>query len=574
MRTLFAVASLLPTLLAQAAPDPLRFVPSDAVVVVRIAGPAGWQELAATGVGKAFTACMASESGRQLLAMAQKQLDPDGKGEAKGKRLFEALASHAGDLVLAGLLDCTVASETKPPGFCIALSIPGDGKTDLAPLQKAIDDSLPAEPQAKTIEGRELQVHAMAQGELTAPLLVDGSLVMLWASDLEHFAPRVFAPREVPFAAVAALRRGVIGVQIEPHQALTDLGEACGKLDDERGPRAKKALDLSGVLTLQRATYSLFADGAHLGQEARMEWNATPRGIFDIVLPASKRRPALLAFLPPVTPNWTIGTFDVAAAQALYRQAFAILGPDIGKSQEEIEGAFTDFTKLLLHEDFLALIGSEYLRIDDFSALGPDEDVDPQLEKLKDRADAACYAVQLRDGKKMAVNFEKAVRARGLHAGRKTETYGDVKVHQLKLLGSLPIEYAFVGDLFVVGIGDGEGTQRNLRRLLDTVKAQEKQPALPELAVAVQQRLLGWPEDWAAIDVGGFTELLDGLITMLDSVHQMLRDADVEPSDIDYLLPATELSRGLRAELVRHQADVTVTVWYQSRDAFLMRSRW
>jgi hypothetical protein len=297
--------------------------------------------------------------------------------------------------------------------------------------------------------------------------------------------------------------------------------------------------------------------------------------LFDVVLPARRTNPKLLSYLPPQAKNWNIGVFDVGALQSLYGRAFEQFGELIPQSREEFEGLFTQYTKLRLHEDLLALIGGEYLRIEDFLAMSePDTDADPSIESVDEKIGYGCFVVQVKDGKAMAQNLEKALRSRGLHAGRKTEEYGDTKIYRLSLLGSMPIEYAFAGDVFVLGLGRGESTQRNVRSVLDMVAMRAKEEAAAELPAALQTRMQGWPADWCTIDVGGMGEILDGFVGTMDGLMPMLEQAGLEPEDLGIWFHCVEFARKLRPALARHGAEVSVTTGYSGPREYTMRSRW
>ncbi|HEX6813122.1 MAG TPA: hypothetical protein VF384_15980, partial [Planctomycetota bacterium] len=424
--------------------------------------------------------------------------------------------------------------------------------------------------------GQQVRVHEAPGGQCTAPFLHEGTLVMLWSSDLEKQAAPCLDKRDNAFPLAPQLQGTVFGLQIEAHEAVRSFLDALAKLPDgakfheDDAAQIAKALELSGVRAVQRFVATAFADGKHLGQEMRLEFTATARGLFDAIMPVRRTNPRLLTFLPASAQNWGIGIFDMEAALNLYGMVFEQFGGELPLSREEIEGKFTEFTKLRLHEDVLSLLGGEYMRIDDY-AFDLDADVDERLERIDENYGNSCFVVQLRDAKSMAQNLEKALRARGLHAGRKTEEYADTKIYTLRLLGTMPIEYAFAADVVVVGIGGGETTRQNLRSVLDTVAARTKGAAATELSAAVQARLQGWPEDWAAIEVGDLGEILDGMITSFEGLAAMLPE-DEQELDIGQHL--VEFARKLRTELVRHDAAAALSASYSARDAYVIRSRW
>ena len=576
MRSLIALLSFSPILMAQGTPDPFRFVPADAAFVFRTKGPAGWRsELGATGLGKALSGGEIAASWKQLVDSAREEIDPEQEHTQSVQAMMDALVDYSGEVVVAGRVDFTAADLEQAPAFAMSFTLNGDGHSDLEAIGKQIASLLPEGGVERRLGSQDVQVHQVGALEWTAPFVSEGALVMLCGTSLEEQSAPFLEARQAQFAATPDLRRGVFGLQVEFHEPVRMALEAFARLEDENAKLMVRGLELAGVRSLQRLTACMFADGPYVAQEARCEWNDAARGLFDVVLPVRKSTPKLLAYLPPHVQNWSIGIFDVAALQVLYGKAFEEFGDLIPQSREEVEGAFTQYTKLRLHEDFLALFGGEYLRIEDFAAMGDtDTDVDPRLEKLDEKVGDACFVIQMKDGKAMAQNLEKALRARGLHAGRKTEDYGDTKVYRLSLLGSLPIEYAFAGEVFVLGIGQGEGTQRNVRSVLDMVAARAKGEVATELSAALQARMQGWPADWSTIDVGGSDEILDGFVSAIDGLLPMMAAEGLEPEDLGIWFHCAEFARKLRPALSRHGADVSVTAGYSARDVYMMRSRW
>ncbi|HEU4420352.1 MAG TPA: hypothetical protein VFT55_15550, partial [Planctomycetota bacterium] len=95
-----------------------------------------------------------------------------------------------------------------------------------------------------------------------------------------------------------------------------------------------------------------------------------------------------------------------------------------------------------------------------------------------------------------------------------------------------------------------------------------------ELSAAVQARLQGWPEDWAAIDVGNLSLVLDGVISSIDAAIAMVAEEDRKADDFDFVHRILGFARKLRPELLRHDAAVTLSATYSGRDACVGRSRW
>src|SRR5262245_58371390 len=197
MRAAFALLSLVPTLPAQQAPDPFRYVPADAAIVARVKGPAAWRaDLAATGIGKALSAPGMAASWKQLFDTGLEALDPDGEHEKEFGKLAELLLGYSGSITLAARFDFSKATEQQGPRFCVSLAATGDGHTDLAQLAKAVEDLLPEGAADREIAGEQVRVHTLPGGQFTAPFQHEDALVMLYSSELETQAALCLDKRE------------------------------------------------------------------------------------------------------------------------------------------------------------------------------------------------------------------------------------------------------------------------------------------------------------------------------------------------------------------------------------------
>jgi hypothetical protein len=556
-----------------AAPDPYRHVPPDAALVVRTKGFAGWgTEFAQTGIGKMVAGGALAKEWRELLPAIEEEMEIEADDRARWTAVATALEGHTGDIVLGVSCSFPGPPDDVPPVVFATLAMVGDGNTDLDVLGKAIAALLPGEGQDRELAGEQVKVHTLSFGAITAPFVRDGVLLLLFGTDLEQQARECFEPREKHFVASDELQRGAFALQCEVRQVVDGLCAALAESTDETVARAPEIVRMLGGLSVQKASFSFHADGAYVAQCGTLEWNDAPRGFFDVLMPV-RANPRLREYLPADATSWSIDVVDFPAMLTLAKDFLAL--DLVPFSRERIEEQFTAFTKLRLEEDVMALLGGEQLRIDDLAAIVTSEDeVDEGLEEFDEKWGNACYVLQLRDGKTLAANCEKAVRARGLHVGRKTEAYGDVKIHRLNLLGSMPLEYAFAGDLLVYGIGGGEGTVRNLRKVLDMVAARAKGEAPAEFAVAIQQRLQGLPADWATIETASLVDVIDGMIGSWDTAMGVFAAEELEADDADIWHHVNEFVRQLRPELVRHGADQSVGVGYLRKDRFTYQWRW
>jgi hypothetical protein len=185
--------------------------------------------------------------------------------------------------------------------------------------------------------------------------------------------------------------------------------------------------------------------------------------------------------------------------------------------------------------------------------------------------------VTLRDGKAFADAVEKALRKRGLHAARKTEEYAGVKVHRMNLLGSYPIEYAIADQLLVLGIGGREGTQRNLRGVLDRAAAAAAGKPARDLPAPVSARLQRLPPDWCGLSVTSLLDILDAFDALGSIAGTVAQPDDANPED-EAVRRAFEafgaLVSACRTEVARLQVDSMVGAQWQQKDRTVVRWLW
>ena len=420
------------------------------------------------------------------------------------------------------------------------------------------------------------QVAGMRRGgawEMAGPVMCEGCLVLVMATDLESQARQFFEVVEhEQFELQGDMSTATFGVQIALGQLVAKLCEIDGRSARSEVLHALSDLGLGSVASV---SMTMFPDGKYVGQTMALDYDGSADGLISLVLPTRRTRPNLLRYLPPSARTWSVWPIDGAGVAEFYPRVFELLGDKLPIAREQFETQFTAYTKLRLVEDVLSLIGDEYMRIDDPAAvLEYDEDMPESVENAQDQFGNSCFVLQVRDGKTLGRNLDTAIRSRGLHVGRKSEDYATTKIYRMNLLGMLPIEYAVTDSLLLLGIGESEGTRQNLRGVLDAVSAGQAEPT--EFPPEVMQRLEGLPEDWSGIDVASITEVLDGLIASLAEWEAWLVEEDIDPEDIDEGMwwAALELAKALRPELARESAATVVTVDYFGKDRYLSRSRW
>lgn len=580
----FAVVPFAACLLAQEAPDPLRYVPPNAALVLRAKGPAAWRaEFGGTGLGRALGNPAIATAAKGIRDYVARDLDLGTELTKRLDGLWTAVASYDGVMVVGASVELPIAARHQAPHFSVSLAAFGDGHTDLSVVAATLRELLPPDGARElSIGGIDLRVHRFDGASVTEPVVHDGAVLMFCSDDLEVAVQACLANRAKPFPATAELLRGVVGLQCEFQPFLPGLFES---IAIEEGPQTPflamlpQLVEELGGRSLVRGAYTVFADGKQIAQEGMLEFGAGPRGFFDVVLPVRRSAPVLTRYLPPGTMSFSLTSFDLDALHRLYVQMFTAHADQLPMKREQFEREFTELTKLRLHEDLLALIGEEMLSIEDLAVIADtdeeeDEDQAAGIQKLMERYGDTSYVLRLRDGKTFAANLEKMVRARGLHAGRKSEEYGGVRVYGLKLLGAVPIEYACAGDVMVLAVG-GEGSQKNLRSVLDAVAAEARGEAPAGLPAALQARLAALPPDYTHLSGGALGEAIGYMLLALEGMTTALAAEDLTLEDIDgvwHLMPAA--LKALKDDLKRFDADVSVTAGYSAKDRAWFRSRW
>ena len=555
----------------QAAPDLLRFVPDDAVAVVRTVGLASWAEqFGKTNVGRAFAAATVQKAGRRLWTTAMAEPGFASATVSRLEALAAALAGHAGEIVVAATADLRDLAD-RPPKFAVMLAMAG-GDDELDALEDATRQALGAGGDERRIEGESFVVHRLADYEITAPVRRHGASFVFVGAELTLAIPEFWRERQEAHAAASELRRGPFVARFELPFLLQLKDALLPVLEQREGvpPAVVEAIvDLIGLRSLGTLTYRIAADDADVVQEAVLELRAGERGLLGALLPPRTGAAGILESLPAAARNWSAWRFDTGQVLDLYRRTFEVLRDVLPMTREQVEAKFTEFAKVRLVEDVLAHVGDEALRLEDFAP--PSATGEPTLDELASHGNRGCLVLKLRDATAFAASLEKALRARGLHAGRKTEDYGDARIHRFKPLG-FSLEYSIAGDVLIVGIGGGETVTQYVRSILDRVAERAKGNPRAELRPEVAARLRALPADWTMLDIGSMEELLDGLVGTFDSLTSILAEAG---SEAEPWLPATiEFSRCLRAAVKANGIDVTATSTTHSQGRIVMRSAW
>jgi len=575
------LALLFPTvaLFAQEQGGPLRFVPEDATFVARSVGPAVWQrEFGEVSLIRALASPELQPKWSALAASLEHELGfADDSQRARLASLWEHLRGYGGDIVLAGRIDWEdMAADMEAFPGALMLAIAGDGHVDLQRLADDVRELLP------DVAGEEVEIGGMPTSiwsgegiDLAGPIVMDETMILFCGSDLEKQAP-LFLQADGRSASVDHVRDAAFGL----HMRLQWSSRQLRAIFDVLGiaPEAAAVLEVCGILSVAGFGMTISPDGRYVGQTMDIEFGAGPRGLFDVMMPERRGRPGLLRYLPQGASAFLAMPLGGSAIERLYASFFDAQPAGSDFDRELLEQQFTALTKIDLIEDVLAQIGDEYLRIDDAAAaplLDEEEDFDEDLDRAHTMFGNTCFVVRVRDGRSFAKSLDTAIRARGMHVGRKREDYLGHRVYRLNLLGMLPVEYAVTDTLFVIGIGESEATRQNLRGVLDAVEAESSGAQALPLSAEVLERLRGLPEGWGGIEVTSVIDMLDGITTGFGQLEAMLAVDGLVRDDVDSpIWLYGDLAGVVRPALAREGVGIAVQTVYLTGDRYSSRSRW
>src|SRR5262249_34928217 len=136
-----------------------------------------------------------------------------------------------------------------------------------------------------------------------------------------------------------------------------------------------------------------------------------------------RTRPRLLAFVPPAADQFSASAVDFAAVWTALAKVWDGVADVVPLKREDAEQAFERACKVRLKEDLIDHLGKEVLTVKGAADAEPG-DAEPNGSEMTAMMGAfrgMCIAVSLRSGAAFGESLEKLVRARGLHAARKTE---------------------------------------------------------------------------------------------------------------------------------------------------------
>lgn len=520
MFRLLSTVALCSALLAQDKVSPNRFVPQDSCFVLRLGAPATWQQqFATTQVAKLLQSKALAplvEGASKGVAEVLDKIRAEGKVDADlVKGLLE---DYRGSMVLSLQLDFddlqAAMEEDRPPHMTAVIALAPDGAFDLGALaqnlQKAAESAEDAKVTDLKVDDHLLRVDAQAPVQVSLPAMIDGHLVVLFGDDLEKTAAKTLAAEgrhehaggDAPMFCHVELGKLVAAITKITTQQMDMTGNELPFAIDQM------VADL-GFACLETFEMQLGAEDKRLAASASLTMNGGDRGLFGSMF-VVQGQPKLLRYVPPAAEYFGVGGIDLGALYGTIAKVWTSLADVVPMSLGDAEAAFTEATKVRLKEDLLDHLGTEMLTIGDLEAQmaaagNMSDDQDPS-----EMMSGYLFGVSLRSGKAFGEALEKALRSRGLHAGRKTEEYQGTKVHRLKVAGVLDLEYAVTDDLLLLALGSHESSHRDLRAVLDLRASGATEPG-----ETMQKRLAGLPEGWNGLTVTPVASLIGGVRQML-----------------------------------------------------------
>ena len=540
-----------------------RFIPENSSLVLRVASPAKWRKQ----FGQTQVAMLGeTQSLAPIMDMLGQQLEMN-IDMMRDSGMFDAdlaeglLNTWMGDIVVSvqvdwdGMLDAMDYGDFPPMSIVIALS--SDGDFDLGAVAKEIDSFVDREAPEGVLKD-------MIVGDLTMrrvdndgdspdvalPTMIDGHLVMLVGTSIEKDAAKLIS-NEGRFTiqnSAALFVHADIGRLIST-MLEADTGEAPFDLAE--------MMDLIGLGALQHLSMSIKPDGTTVTAEMHLGLTKNNRGLFGM-MPKSNQQPKLLGSVPPNSEAFGVQAMDINAVMTVIQDVWGLAEDFTPMTFDDAMAMFTEATTVDLKRDLLDNIGKEFLTVQDADAV---KNID--MEELEDNVSAmftgSVFGLALNDSAKFDVALNKIIRSRGMHVGRKTETYANAEIHRMKLLGMLDLEYSVNDDLLLVGIGGSEGTSRILRDIIDTRASGDTQ--LPEM---LTKRVSELAPGWSGIGITPIGTMLEGIMMSMQATGEFGDEIDM----------ATQIMRGVTADMKRLGIGSIIQASYCDDSGITTTFRW
>lgn len=434
-------------------------------------GPAGWrQQFGPTNLGAMLESARGQALWRDPAQALLGHWELPGVGADATAAARERLLGYGGRVRLGMWLLPEVHRLEPHHG---ALALLGDGRTDLAAfaidLEQALYRDLPGAWTEHDLAGRKLRVREIPAGLVTAPILDQGRLLLVFGSSDELAAALADAE-----AMAADFAKSSPGRTAPAFDLRLDLARLAATLGADR--RLEQVL---GLASLRELGLRIGTAGPHVQIETSIDFTDAPRGLFGVLFPDRQGLPAMLRSADRESGAWKAGRLDLQALFQVVRDAasFARSSPDEEPSPAAAEAELQQELGIHLHRDLLAHTGDEYLLL--LPPLRGDDD----LERT-----TWGFALRLRDTAAFTRGFDAMMKQLKPYLSRADdERHGDIRLRRYGNMFGYPLWMAIGNDLFTIaGGGDAEAM---LRKLLDGGRELPASGSVPESFAALERHL-------------------------------------------------------------------------------------
>ena len=557
MRALASLILLALTPLLQAQDSCLRFLPKDPLMVLVVAGPKTLlTALQQTQAGKAVAASDLRASLEALVGWLAKDAEFEPLlANLEPKAVLDAALGYDGRFAMGIGMPPPGAQPIEERAPLVAFVLGPDPRIDPASLLLGFTlnwakDSDEAPDFEVKFGERKLRVRRESPDDpwLTEPLQVDDHIVMYGSDPLPaDIAQEVAGAAGAAKLLPQALHNKLAAIWVPPQVRELILAELAAE-----GPTAEAVLRVSGLLAFGGLSCTLEVEGEQIVQRGQVALDpGQPRGIFDLMAPPSQPLRGLLSLVPPDCTAWTLYTLHLSALPALGKRVVDTLGEAAPLSWEEIEQQAKDFLKVDVAGDLLAHVGDRILAVQ--SSRRAAETLPMPTDEMAAREFAAelsgaAIALELKQGEAFGKGLERLIRARGLHATRKTVVDEGQRIHRIAIAG-FPLEYAVTDRLFVLSWGSSGA--HDLRVLLARDRARAAGQPLPEPAVGAI------PDDCVMVDVTDTAGNMRNATELMQSLFLTLQTSLAKHATEDEAKVQREVLGRARADFERLQRTLT-----------------
>ncbi len=532
---------------------------------------------------------MLDQQSRAMIGNGEEEEEEE-EGAANHPGLKEILINYSGRLVLSGYLlgEGPMENENRTPKGALVLSLAPDGNTDLSGLammlSKMLEATLHGEAGQLNLDDREFPVLTSGGGDnehLLLPFMQDEQLFCAMADSkdnlqliLAHILHSEAAAQPNPNSA---LHRASFGATLDVEQLMARIEEDRQARLEEAGAEWSRNLlhveqlitKFSGVLSVDRAEFSLFPQGADVVQETSIQFNQQPRHFIGCLLPKDRLRTPLLDSMPRA--GLMASSFYVDGAQILevFRQGAKEAPQESDRDDiEEMEANFTEETGLRLKEDFLQLMTPECLYYQTFNEEDAEDMEDmPEMSMVFRMLETYCLGVQLKDAKTFSMNLATAMVKSGAPQGQ-AEDYKGYQVYS-NPAGFFNLYYAITDNLLLIGAGSE--SYDPIKAVLDMEAARRDGKEPQPLPHNMQTRL---PKGQDADKWGGFAYVNTGLGSSMFSLMTGFMQGAVGPGPNSPLNVLVSLQTLLSAEVLKeYQLDYQILTTQTRGNSFIIQNR-